>query len=92
MSIIKIIKLNWNILLEKEILSVENKINKQLLNNRITFQNLDYFRNYFVKEVGIDSYIQQKEINYTQINYVSCNLDKIVDKIPDLQKLEKVEP
>ena len=88
MSIAKIIKLNWNILLEKEILSVESKINQQLLNNGIPLQNLEYFKNYFIQEIGLDLYTQQREINYTQINYVSCNLEKI----PDLQKLEKQKP
>ena len=59
-------------------------MDKQLKNLMKTPQNskaptLGYIRKFRLEEVGLPRYLQEMSINYTKINYVLCNSNKIAD-------------
>lgn len=44
--------------------------------NQLTSGYINYFRQ---EQVGLSKYIQEQSINYTKINYVLCDVNKIAD-------------
>ena len=76
LSLMKIIKLNWNIHLEQEVVKLDKQISNQLQKQQFKHTNEGSITKYRLETIKMQRYIQENSIKYTKIYFVLSDTHK----------------